>query len=140
MPDGTADVSAELVALESGLRLGARGVEEVTRVHRVVAEIIVHFAMKFIRTGARGDIYDRAGVAAILGTVRGVVDLEFGDGVDRGLECDLILHHIVQVDAVDHEVDGVFAAAGGVKCERSLTAKRRREEPVGWWSHRAGNE
>ena len=96
--------------------------------------------MKLFRARTCGDVYDGSGIPSVFGAIGGVVDLEFRNRVDCGLKGHLILYHVIQVDAIDHEIDGVFAAAGGVKCERSLTAKRRREEPVGWWSHRAGNE
>jgi hypothetical protein len=79
---------------------------------------------------ARGDVHDRARVAPVLRAERGVVDLELLHGVDRRLERDLVLHHVVQVDAVDHEVDGVFTVAGGVEGERALAAQRRGQESV----------
>ena len=48
--------------------------------------------------------------------------------------------HVVQVDAVDHEVHGVFAVAGGIERERALAAQRRRQEAVLRRRHRTGRE
>src|SRR5437867_1017398 len=96
--------------------------------------------MKLIGTGARGDIDDRTGIAAVFGAISRVINLKFGNGVDGWLECDLILHHVVQVDAVDHKVDGIFAATCGIECKRTLSAERRGKESVLRWSDRAGNE
>ena len=44
-----------------------------------------------------------------------VVDLEFRGGIDRRLERDLVLRHVVQVHTVDLKVHGVFTIAGGDK-------------------------
>ena len=69
--------------------------------------------MEAIGAGAGGDGDDGSIAAAVFGTEGGVVDLELGGGADGGLEGDLILTDVVEVDAVDLEVDGVFAIAGG---------------------------
>src|SRR5205085_2320974 len=80
-----ADVAAELVALE-GRRVVQREVEEVARIERVVAQELEQLAVEFVRAGARGDVDDRAGVAAVLGAEGRVVGLELLHGVDRSEE------------------------------------------------------
>ena len=60
----------------------------------------------------------------------GIVDLELVDGVDGGLEGDLVLIRIAQIDAVDHEVDAVLTGAGGVEGKRSLAAQGRGQKAV----------
>ncbi len=51
--------------------------------------------MKLFRPGAGGDIHDSAGVASVFGAIGGVVNLELRNGVDRRLESDLVLHHVI---------------------------------------------
>ncbi len=116
LPDRPAEVGAEVVALEGGLRR-ARLVEEVARIEVFVAQKLKQLAVEAVRAGARGHHHLRAGVAAELGAVGGVVHLELSDGVDGRLERHLAVGHVVQVDAVHHEVGGVFAATSGVHAE-----------------------
>jgi len=47
---------------------------------------------------------------------------------------------VVEVDAVDHEVHGVFAVAGGVEGERALSPQRRGQEAGLARRDRAGDE
>ena len=96
--------------------------------------------MPFVRPRACGDVDDCAGVATVLGAEGRVVGLELLHGVDRGLEGDLVLHHVVEVDAVDLEVDGVLAVAGGVEGERALAAQRCGQKAVLRRRDRAGDE
>ena len=127
--DRSAQVDAELLAIEH--RLGRRWrVEVVARVVLVVAVEIEGFAVQRIAAGARRDVDDRAGVPAVLGAERRVVDLEFRHGVDRRLERDLRVRQVVQVDPVDHEVDRRLAVARRHEGERALAAQRRAESRV----------
>jgi len=50
----------------------------------------------------------------------------FRQGVNGGLEGELVLYVVIEVDAVDQPVGGVFALTGGVYAERTLAAKRAR--------------
>ena len=52
----------------------------------------------------------------------------------------MVLHHIVQIDSIDHDVDGVFALAGGIKCERTLATNWLRKKTIGWRCHRSGRQ
>src|SRR6476660_1950067 len=125
-----AKVPTKLISLE---RINGRNTlagEGIAGVKPVIAQIVVNFAMERIRAGTRGDIHNRAGVTAVLRAICGVIHLKLGNGVDRRLEGDLVLHHVVQVDAVDHEVHGIFTVARGIKRKRSLSAQRRRQEAV----------
>jgi hypothetical protein len=119
--DRAAEIDAELFAIER--RLGVRlGIEEIARVEPVVAIEVERLTVQQVRARPRRHVHDRAGVAAVLGAERGVVDLELRHGVDRRLERDLAVRQVVQVDAVEHEVDGRLAVAGRKERERSLSA------------------
>src|SRR5581483_7675215 len=48
--------------------------------------------------------------------------------------------HVVQVDAVDHEIDRVLTVAGCIEGERTLPAQRRSQEAVLRRCDRAGDE
>src|SRR6185369_7011545 len=63
--DGPAGGEAELVVSKSRLRIGL-GVEEVARVEPVVTEELEQRAVKVVGPGLGNDVYDCAGVAAIL--------------------------------------------------------------------------
>ena len=58
--------------------------------------------MKIVGSGFGHYVDHSAGVAPVLGAERRVVDLEFGHRVDRRLERDLVLHHVVEVHAVEN--------------------------------------
>src|SRR6202041_3913701 len=94
----------------------------------------------FVGAGARGDIDDGAGIAAILSGKRGVIHFEFFQRVYRRLESYLILGRIVQVDAVNQPVGGVFALAGSVDGEGALPAQRSGEKTIGRGGDGAGGE
>jgi hypothetical protein len=98
------------VALEGRLRLVGR-VEEVPGVEVLVPEELERLPMEAVGSGAGGDVDDGAGAPPVPGAEGRVVDLELRDGVDRGLEGDLVLDLVVEVDPVDHEVHGVFPVA-----------------------------
>src|SRR5579859_1481047 len=128
-PDRSAYCSSEVITLKGGLAkvLAACAgflVKEVTGVKGVVAHKLKDFSVYGIRSRAGGDVNDRPGVPAILGAVGLVINLELLHGVDGWLEGDLVLRHVIQVDAVDHEVDGIFARTGGIERKRSLPAQR----------------
>src|SRR5205085_9245129 len=115
--NGPAKGATKLVALEGrdgiGRAAGQSGaIEGVARVEKVVAQELVNLAVKIIGAGAGGDVDDGAGVAAVFRAISGIINLEFRDRIDGGLEGDLVLHHVIEVDPVDHEIDGIFARAG----------------------------
>ena len=125
----SAEVDAELLAVEH--RLGRRRrVEIVARVVFVVAVEVERFAVHRVAAGPCRDVDDRSRVPAVLGAERRVVDLELGDGVDRRLEGDLRVRQVVEVDAVDHEVDRRFTVARRHERKRALTAQRRAQPCV----------
>jgi hypothetical protein len=47
----------------------------------------------------------------------------------------LVLHRIVQVDAVDEPIGSVFALSSGIASERSLTTEWKRKEAIRRRSH-----
>ena len=119
LPNGSTHGSPKVIALKGSLGYGGL-VEEIPRIEVLVAQKIKNFSMPVIGTGAGGDVNDAARVAPVLGAGRGVVHFKFSHGVDRGLERNLAIAHIHQVDAVHHEVRGAFARAGGIDAERPL--------------------
>ena len=129
--NGSAEVEAELFSVEQRLgrhvagRIDAGRIEVVARVELVVAVEVEALAMHRVRARSRGDVHDRAGVAAVLRAERGVVHLEFGHSVDRRLERHLAVRQVVQVDAVEHHVDRGLAVARRHERERPLPAERR---------------
>src|SRR3984885_9452491 len=106
--DGTARVAAEFIVFKGSLRCTHR-IEKVARIERIVAEKLEGLTVKFIGAGGGGDVDDGAGVAAVLGGEWGVIYFEFFQRVYRRLKGDLVLHGIVQVDAIDQPVGGVLA-------------------------------
>src|SRR6202000_1979869 len=110
---------------------GVCGVAVVAGIHVVVAQEFVGFTVPDVDAGPGSNVDDGARVTAIFRAKGLVIDLEFIDRVDGGLEGDLLVIGIVQIDAIDHEVDRIFTAAGGVKREGSLTAQRDSEVTVG---------
>jgi hypothetical protein len=145
LQDRAAKVHAEIVALEwrlwKKIALAVyRGVEKIPRVQDVVAEELEQLTVVLVGARASGQVYDRAGISAVLRRKRGVVDLVFRQGVDGGLERNLVLNVVVQVDAVHQPVGGVFALARGVDAERALAAQGSGEESVRRRRHGAGSE
>ncbi len=132
----TADVETKLVAFERRFAC----VEKVTSVERFVAKEFENLAVIGVRAGTCGDVHDRAGVSTVLSAESRVINLELLHGIDRRLKRDLVLDHIVEVDAVNHEVDRVFTTARGIEREGSLAAKRRSQESVLRWGDRTRNE
>src|SRR5580658_8899462 len=124
--DGAAAVTPELIVFEGSLRR-THVVEIVTGIQRIVAEKLESFTMVFVGARARGDIDDGASIAAILRRKCGIIHFEFFQRVYRWLKGDLVLHGIVQVDAIYEPVGGVFALAGGIDGKRTLPAQRRGE-------------
>ena len=112
----SAQIAAELIAAEQRLGRG-RLVEGVPRVEPRVSEKLEQLAVEVVGPRTRRDVDDGTGVAAVFGAEGRVVDLEFRHRVDRRLERDLVLRRVVQVDAVDHEVHGVFAVPRRIERE-----------------------
>src|SRR4051812_24562057 len=131
-------VEPELVAMKRR-RLGG-ALEEIPRIEGAVAEELKNLAMKLVRAGTGGDVYDRAGVPSVFGTKGRVIGFELLHGIDRRLESDLVLDHVVEVDAVNHEVNGVLTTAGRVQAKRSLAAQRRRQKSILRRRYRTGNQ
>ncbi len=118
LDDWAAKIGAKLIFLIWSLRSLRHGIEKIARVQRIVAEKFKQFPMILVRAGARGEVYDRAGVSPVLRGERRIVDLVFRERVNRGLEGDLVLHRIVQIDSIHQPVGGV--------------------SPASWWCLRAG--
>src|SRR5690242_5890840 len=96
--------------------------------------------MIFARAGARGEVHNGAGIAAILRGKRRVVDLVFREGINGRLERDLVLNVVVEIDSVDQPVGSVFALPGGVDTKRALATERRREKAICRWRDRTGRQ
>ena len=119
------EAAAELVALEGGRIRRGEG-EEVACIQGVVAQELEQLPTERIGARARRDVHDCAGGETVFGAEGRVLDLELLHSADRGLEGDRAERQIVQRDAVDHEVDGFLAVAGGV--ERQSFPDRARVE------------
>ena len=72
-----------------------------------------------------GDVHDGTRVSPVFRAEGGIVDFEFVDGVDGGLEGDLLIIGIVHIDSVDHENDGIIYAASG-RWGKCTVARSRR--------------
>ena len=152
LPDGTADRGSEVVALQRSLvarhaegkarRCAVAAVEVVARIQRLIAEVVEDLTVEPVSARARADVHDRTRAAAVLRAERRVVDLELRRRIDRRLERDLVLAHVVQVDAIDLEVHRVFAVTRGDKGARAETAAgagkaaRRRSHNASGSQHR----
>ena len=123
--DRAAHVSAEFIVVEGRLR-ARRHIEKVSGVKVVVAEKLESFAVIVTGAGTCRHVDNGPGISPILCGERGVIHLEFIESIDRRLEGDLVLHWIVQVNAVDQPVGGVFPLTGRVDGKRSLTTQRSR--------------
>ena len=121
--DGAAKSSAEFVALERGLGV-RRGVEEVTSIKIVVANELKGLAVIRIGSGTGRHVDDSAGVSPILCREGRVIDLEFRKRVNRRLKGNLVLHRVVQIDAIHQPIRSVLALACGIDAERALSAQR----------------
>src|SRR5580704_9517058 len=137
--DRSANIPAEFIVLEGSLR-SAGYIEVVPGVQRVVPKKFEGFTVKFIRARASCQVDDSACISAVLCGEGRVIHLEFFERGDGWLEGDLVLHRIVQVDAVDQPVGRVFPLARGVDGKRTLSAERRRQETIGRRRDRAGRQ
>ena len=115
-------------------------IAEISRVHGGVAEEMVNLAVNFIRSGARGDVDDGSGVPAVLRAICRVIDFEFFNGVDGRLERNLILRHVAHLNAVDHEVDFVFASARRIERKGALASQGSRQDSIGRRRHGPRNQ
>ncbi len=122
LPDRSANRPTKVIALQRRLiacrtrkwksRRSAEGtIKVVARIQRLVAEVVERLAVEIVGARLRADVDDRTRASAILRRERRVIDLELRRRVDRRLERNLVLAHVVQVDAVDLEVHRVFAIA-----------------------------
>src|ERR1041384_4185333 len=96
--------------------------------------------MKLLSAGACGDVDHGAGVPAVFGAVGRIIDLELGNRVDRGLERDLVLRHVIEVDPINHEIGRSLASAGGIKRKCSLAAQRGGESAIGGIGYGSWNQ
>ena len=64
------------------LKGGLRASKKLRASRRFVAQELEKLAVIIVRAGARGDVHDRAGVAAVLGAESRVINLEFLHGID----------------------------------------------------------
>src|SRR5262245_4753405 len=105
-----AKIAANQVALE-GRRMARREIEEVAGIQRVVAHKVEHLTMEFIGAGTRRDIHDSARTLPVFRAEGRVIHLELLHTADRRLEIKRIKILAVERDAVDQEVDTLFAVA-----------------------------
>ncbi len=122
------------------LRLkGANGtadrIGEVARIEPVVTHEFVSFPVPDVGAGACGDVHDRARIPAVLGTEGRIIDFGLFNRVDSGLERDLVVDWVAQVDPVNHVIDLIFPRTAGIERERALASQRRREEAAGGGSN-----
>src|SRR5207244_279955 len=68
---------------------------EFLRNNALDAKELKGFAVKIVRSGARGHIDDGAGISSVLRGKSGVIDLEFRERADGRLKSDLVLYRIV---------------------------------------------
>src|SRR6476659_1985670 len=115
-PDRATDRSTELVPLE-GVRIPGRELEEVARVERIISIALERFAAKGVAARSGDDVDHRAGHVTVTGPEARVVDLEFRDARERGLEDQRAERHVVGRHAVDLERDRLFTMTGGVERE-----------------------
>ena len=130
------DVKAELVAMER--RWFRCALKEVARIQGAVAKELKTLAMVVVRP-------ERVAMFTIAPELRPYSALKVE--LSTLNSCTVLIEGwnviwfctmIVQVHAIDHEVHGVFATAGGIQSERALTTKRRREKTVLRRRHRSG--
>src|SRR2546423_2059777 len=141
--DRSAKRGAEIVALEGCLRVGGSGtsqpgIEEVPRIQRVVAKKLKQLAVILVSSRPSGEIYDGARISSVFRGKRRIVDLIFRKRVDGRLKGDLILHNVVQVDAVHKPIGRIFALSRGVDPKRALAPERRGKKSVGGRRHGPG--
>ncbi len=130
-PDRAAKSAAKVVTLQRRLlpanTCNAGTVEIIPRIQSFVAEIVEGIAVKSVRTGPGAHIHDRTRTPAVLRTEGRVIDLEFRGGIDRRLERDLVLAHVIQIHAIDLKVHRVFAVSGGNERARTEPAACARQ-------------
>src|SRR5579872_6753201 len=128
-------IAAKLIALKRRHRQRSPGraqaiVECIAGIEEVVSNVIVELAVEFVGAGAAGNIDDRPRIAPVFRAVGGIIHLEFSYRVDGRLEGDLVLHHVIQVDAVDHPVDRILAVPGRIHGKRALAAQGGGQEAI----------
>src|SRR2546423_15095456 len=100
-PDRTTERTTNLVSLKGKLGLlyaaNDRFIEEVARIQIFVANKFKPFTMPIIASGAGGDVHCRPRIATVLGAGRGIINLELRDRINRWLEGDLAVGHVIQV-------------------------------------------
>src|SRR5882757_5782082 len=130
-PDRTPESAAKIVTFQRRLlpakACNAGTVEIIPCIQSFIAEIVKGLAVKSVRTGPGAHIHHRTRTPAVLRAKGRVIDLELGGGVDRRLERNLVLSHVVEVHAIDLEVHRVFAVSGGnerVRAEPATCARQ----------------
>src|SRR5262245_14163904 len=103
----TAREYLEIVALE-GVRVGGRELEEVARVHRVVAQEPEYVAVQVVAARPRDDVDDRPGHVSVLGAEHRVVNLEFLHARHGRLEENRAERQVVRGHAVDVETNSLL--------------------------------
>ena len=81
--------------------------------------------MPGIRTGACRNVHDCSRVTSIFGAISRIICLELLHRIDRRLECNLAVRHIIEIDPIDHEIHGIFPLSGGIEGKRALAAQWR---------------
>src|SRR6185437_886552 len=97
---------------------------------KIVPHKIEDFPMEVVRAGTCEDVSDCSGVAPVFRRKCGIVDFEFRNSVDGGLESNLVLDFVAEIDAINHPVCGVFALSCRIDCEGSLSAQWCGEESI----------
>src|SRR6185437_324445 len=105
-------------------------IEKVSCIEKIVPHKIEDFPMEVVRAGTCEDVSDCSGVAPVFRRKCGIVDFEFRNSVDGGLESNLVLDFVAEIDAINHPVCGVFALSCRIDCEGSLSAQWCGEESI----------
>src|SRR5260221_3120175 len=106
----------------------------------MVSNELVSFTVPNVDTAPRSDIYDRAGIPAVLGAVRSIIDLEFLHGADHRLERNLVVCWVAQVNPVNHVIDLIFPSSARIEREGTLAPQRRGQEAARRRSHGSGQQ
>ena len=97
-----------------GSRISGSEFEKIASVERAIAEELKQFTMKLVDAGARGDVHDGTRALSIFSAERGVIDFEFLNRVDRGLKTDGAKCKVVERNAIDHIVNGLFSVSSRI--------------------------
>ncbi len=86
--------------------------------------------MEAVAAGFRNRIDNDSSIASVLGVECVGLYLELLDHVDVRLERDLVLHHVAQVDAIEHVIRGIFAGSGRIDSGDPDAAGGSQKRPI----------